>query len=66
MSLLLHRLFSDYWFDGLPSESWRCPSHRMTLFSLAEYESAFLASDLTFEFDQDGPFGRGALIGLAS
>jgi dTDP-3-amino-3,6-dideoxy-alpha-D-glucopyranose N,N-dimethyltransferase/dTDP-3-amino-3,4,6-trideoxy-alpha-D-glucopyranose N,N-dimethyltransferase/N-methyltransferase len=41
-------------------------THRLTLFSLAEYESAFLASDLTFEFDQDGPIGRGALIGLAS
>jgi ubiquinone/menaquinone biosynthesis C-methylase UbiE len=41
-------------------------SHRMTLFTLAEYESAFLASDLIFEFDQVGPMGRGALIGLAS
>jgi hypothetical protein len=41
-------------------------SHRMTLFTLAQYESAFLASDLTFEFDQVGPMGRGALIGLAS
>jgi SAM-dependent methyltransferase len=41
-------------------------THRMTLFTLAEYESAFLASNLTFEFDKDGPFGRGALIGLAS
>jgi SAM-dependent methyltransferase len=41
-------------------------THRLTLFLLAEYESAFLASDLTFEFDQDGPIGRGALIGLAS
>lgn len=41
-------------------------THRLTLFSLAEYESAFLASALTFEFDQDGPIGRGALIGLAS
>jgi hypothetical protein len=38
----------------------------MTLFSPSEYESAFLASDLTFELDQDGPFGRGTLIGLAS
>jgi hypothetical protein len=38
----------------------------LTLFSLAEYESAFLASDLTFEFDLGGPAGRGALIGLAS
>jgi hypothetical protein len=41
-------------------------SHRMTLFTLAEYESAFLASDLMFEFDQVGPMVRGALIGLAS
>ena len=41
-------------------------THRLTLFTLAEYESAFLASGLTFEFDQDGPIGRGALIGLAS
>jgi SAM-dependent methyltransferase len=39
--------------------------HRLTLFSLSEYESAFVASDLTFEFDPDGPAGRGALIGLA-
>jgi ubiquinone/menaquinone biosynthesis C-methylase UbiE len=41
-------------------------THRMTLFTLAEYESAFLAADLAFEFEQDGPFGRGALIGLTS
>jgi ubiquinone/menaquinone biosynthesis C-methylase UbiE len=41
-------------------------THRLTLFSLAEYESAFVASHLTFEFDQEGPIGRGALIGLAS
>lgn len=41
-------------------------THRMTLFTLSEYESAFLASNLTFEFDQEGPIGRGALIGLAS
>jgi ubiquinone/menaquinone biosynthesis C-methylase UbiE len=41
-------------------------THRLTLFTMSEYESAFLASDLTFEFDQDGPIGRGALIGLAS
>ncbi len=40
-------------------------THRMTLFTLSEYESAFLASNLTFEFDQVGPIGRGALIGLA-
>ncbi len=41
-------------------------THRLTLFSSAEYESAFLSSHLTFEFDLDGPTGRGALIGLAS
>jgi ubiquinone/menaquinone biosynthesis C-methylase UbiE len=41
-------------------------THRLTLFTLSEYESAFLASNLTFEFDPDGPMGRGALIGLAS
>jgi ubiquinone/menaquinone biosynthesis C-methylase UbiE len=41
-------------------------THRLTLFSLAEYESAFLASALTFEFDHDGPNRRGAMIGLAS
>jgi len=34
-------------------------SHRLTLFS------AFFASNLTFEFDQNGPAGRGALIGRA-
>ena len=39
--------------------------HRLTLFTLAEYQSAFFASNLTFEFDQQGPIGRGALIGLA-
>jgi dTDP-3-amino-3,4,6-trideoxy-alpha-D-glucopyranose N,N-dimethyltransferase/N-dimethyltransferase len=41
-------------------------THCLTLFSLAEYEAAFLAARLTFEFDEDGPMGRGALIGLAS
>jgi ubiquinone/menaquinone biosynthesis C-methylase UbiE len=41
-------------------------THRLTLFSPSEYESAFLASNLTLEFDQNGPIGRGALIGLAS
>ena len=41
-------------------------THWMTLFTLSEYESAFLASNLTFEFDEVGPIGRGALIGLAS
>jgi ubiquinone/menaquinone biosynthesis C-methylase UbiE len=40
-------------------------SHLLTLFSLAEYESAFVESNLTFEFDPDGPASRGALIGLA-
>ena len=38
-------------------------THRTTLFTLSEYESAFLASNLTFEFDDHGPMGRGALIG---
>jgi ubiquinone/menaquinone biosynthesis C-methylase UbiE len=38
-------------------------THRTTLFPLSEYESAFLASNLTFEFDDHGPMGRGALIG---
>jgi len=38
-------------------------THRMSLFSLSDYESAFLASNLTFEFDEHGPMGRGALIG---
>ena len=38
-------------------------THRTTLFTLSEYESAFLASNLTFEFDEHGPTGRGALIG---
>jgi len=38
-------------------------AHRTTLFTLSEYESAFLASNLTFEFDDFGPMGRGALIG---
>ena len=41
-------------------------SHRLTLFTLAEYDSAFLASGLTFEFDPVGPAGRGAFIGLVS
>ncbi len=41
-------------------------THRLTLFTMAQYESAFRASDLTFEFDHDGPMGRGALIGLAA
>jgi len=40
-------------------------THLMTLFTLAEYESAFLACGLSFEFDQLGPMGRGALIGVA-
>jgi len=38
-------------------------THRTTLFTLSEYESAFLESNLTFEFDEHGPMGRGALIG---
>ena len=38
-------------------------SHRTTLFTLSEYESAFLTSNLAYEFDGHGPMGRGALIG---
>jgi ubiquinone/menaquinone biosynthesis C-methylase UbiE len=38
-------------------------AHRTTLFTLSEYESAFVESNLTFEFDEHGPMGRGALIG---
>jgi SAM-dependent methyltransferase len=38
-------------------------SHRMTLFSLEDYEAAFRAAGLSCELDQPGPFGRGALIG---
>jgi SAM-dependent methyltransferase len=41
-------------------------THRLTLFTLAEYESAFLTSDLTFEFHPDGPNDRGAMIGRPS
>jgi dTDP-3-amino-3,6-dideoxy-alpha-D-glucopyranose N,N-dimethyltransferase/dTDP-3-amino-3,4,6-trideoxy-alpha-D-glucopyranose N,N-dimethyltransferase/N-methyltransferase len=39
--------------------------HRMTLFSRAEYESAFRAAGLTVELDEPGPFGRGAYLGVA-
>lgn len=38
-------------------------THRMTLFTLDDYEAAFLGAGLTYELDQPGPFGRGALIG---
>ena len=38
-------------------------THHMTLFTLDQYESAFRRADLSFELDQPGPFGRGALIG---
>ena len=38
-------------------------THRTTLFTMSEYESAFVESNLTFEFDEHGPMGRGALIG---
>ncbi len=38
-------------------------THRMTLYTLDEYESAFTAAGLSFELDQPGPFSRGALIG---
>jgi SAM-dependent methyltransferase len=38
-------------------------THRMTLFTLNDYEAAFRGAGLTYEHDQPGPFGRGALIG---
>jgi SAM-dependent methyltransferase len=38
-------------------------THRMTLFTHGEYESAFVGAGLTYELDRPGPFGRGALIG---
>ena len=37
--------------------------HRLTLFTDAEYRSAFRAAGLSCQVDQPGPFGRGALIG---
>lgn len=39
--------------------------HRMTLFTFAEYEAAFRGAGLTYERDEPGPFGRGALFGRA-
>ena len=41
----------------------RSEVHRMTLFTMADYERAFQAAGLSFEVDRPGPFGRGALIG---
>ena len=41
----------------------RSETHRMTLFTMADYEAAFRTAGLTFEVDRPGPFGRGALIG---
>lgn len=38
-------------------------THRMTLFTLDDYEAALRGAGLTYELDQPGPFGRGALIG---
>jgi SAM-dependent methyltransferase len=38
-------------------------THRMTLFTLDDYEAAFRHANLTFALDHPGPFGRGALIG---
>lgn len=38
-------------------------THRMTLFSFDEYESAFRRAGLSYELAQPGPSGRGALIG---
>ncbi|MEY2423898.1 MAG: dTDP-3-amino-3,4,6-trideoxy-alpha-D-glucopyranose N,N-dimethyltransferase [Acidimicrobiaceae bacterium] len=39
-------------------------THRMTLFTLDEYEAGFRRAGLSYELDHPGPFGRGALIGL--
>ncbi|MEY2448926.1 MAG: hypothetical protein QOH79_2402 [Acidimicrobiaceae bacterium] len=39
-------------------------THRMTLFTLDEYEAGFRSAGLSCELDHPGPFGRGALIGL--
>ena len=38
-------------------------THRLTLFTAAEYEAAFRAAGLGCDIDRPGPFGRGALIG---
>jgi SAM-dependent methyltransferase len=38
--------------------------HQLTLFTVDEYEAAFNSAGMTFEVDQPGPFGRGALIGM--
>jgi ubiquinone/menaquinone biosynthesis C-methylase UbiE len=38
--------------------------HRLTLFTYDEYEAAFRAAGLSYELDQPGPFGRGALVGM--
>jgi dTDP-3-amino-3,4,6-trideoxy-alpha-D-glucopyranose N,N-dimethyltransferase len=38
--------------------------HRMTLFGVDQYESAFRRAGLSYELVQPGPSGRGALIGM--
>jgi SAM-dependent methyltransferase len=38
-------------------------THRLTLFTTAEYAAAFRAAGLGCDIDRPGPFGRGALIG---
>jgi ubiquinone/menaquinone biosynthesis C-methylase UbiE len=40
-------------------------SHRLTLFTSEQYEAAFRSAGLSYEVDQPGPFGRGAIIGSA-
>ena len=42
-----------------------CEVHRMTLFTLDEYELSFGLAGLSFELEQPGPFGGGAAIGQA-
>jgi len=39
-------------------------SHRLTLFSRQQYEDAFRSVGLSYELEQPGPFGRGAIIGV--
>lgn len=56
----MHYLIADQ--NGIEH---RQESHRMTLFTFVEYEAAFRGAGLTYEMEQPGPFGRGALFGLA-
>jgi SAM-dependent methyltransferase len=41
----------------------RVETHRMTLFTDEEYREAATSAGLSYELDQPGPFGRGAIIG---